>query len=245
MLPFILACRLLHYPDVPAATKQQLSSCLADLFIKLLQTAAAQQAQQPQEWLKSGCSLFLRATTRSPEFQADPLLPLLPKDATAVLHWVDTHLIDSSDAAGVVTSGTRGSGNQGSYPTSNGHVAMPHMPDTPFAASATVGGRGGVVATANGVAPLPSTRQQSPGHASNRQLLNDDKIYLLISKLVITASTSVGYSRLGVSAGQLPDDIIDGDKSSLPDPLLLCRLLTWSCSRVKVALQRLLQPAGN
>lgn len=171
------------------------------------------------------------------------MLPLLTEDATSMLQWLRQNFMPASAA---VNSSTR------------------HF-------------------SANGIAPASSAAASAGQQPAVQLPWTDDKFYLLMSKLVLTATSSPpeavvdtvtasfapaglqspsaappavsanGRSTAGATANgakpsvgwaTLPQNN-DSAKFSAVDPELLCDLLEWSSTKVKLALQQLLGQSGK
>lgn len=231
--------------STPSAAKQQLSKAFLQLLQQLITAASKQQAARSNIWVKTGCNLLLRALTRSPQFLCDPMLPLLPEDAYSMLTWL-RELSMGSKATGVSSAGSAA--------------------EVPSASSTA-----GAAAAQQSVAKL---------------VWRDDKFYLLVTKLLITATGLLPEDALAAAAAAayqesgepMPPSTVEAEAAangrhavgttanghkaatvgwaSLPnsngvtqssnmDPQLLCDLLEWSSTKVKLALQQLLGHAGT
>lgn len=238
---------------------------MQQLLQELFVTAGQQQAPLDPAWVKSGCNLLLRALTRSPQFVADPELPLLPEAALATLAWLKAHTLEGAGAMAAAATTSAAPGRRSS-----------------------AGGSGSTAVAAGAPALVQGVR--SP---QGQLLLRDDKVYLLLTKLILTATgapaavaaavanaadvaegqsftppsaapaaeKSDGGTERSVnrSSGQrgvqwaagTPPDSADGTAAaaaghgpgtaSIRDPALLCQLLEWSSSKVRLAMQQLLE----
>jgi hypothetical protein len=237
---------------LPLACKQQLSTAVQELLQALFIAVGVQTDALGSAWVKSGANLLLRALTRSPQFVRDPELPLLPDSAVAALRWLRHASLMRQGGAGSSGGGAAAAGALGDSSGSGGG-----------------------------------------GAASGMMLIaRDDKVYLLITKLVLTATgtpcavaaavsnastvagmaaaraASLGGSDAATHASPAPAAAADsgdsGDSSSnvrwagaaaanaggaagfqgVRDPALICQLLEWSSSKVRLAMQQLLEPTG-
>jgi hypothetical protein len=218
---------------LPAAVKQQVSRGIADLLVSLLEHAQQQELPVTPFWLKSGCNLLLRALTRTDPFSNNPQLPLLPEDALKVLTWIDGNLA-AKDAS-----------NQ---ENSNGKW---YAADTN--GSAANGAAGGVGHGTGGDSPgviepaLAADAATARKAAHSNLLERDDKLYLLASKLAVTAfaeNHSVGSSSSSSSNVLSPGSGSSSRVKQAKELAMLARLLSWSSNLVKGALERLISLQG-
>ncbi|GBF91892.1 hypothetical protein Rsub_04997 [Raphidocelis subcapitata] len=203
------ARRLVGSPAaLPPGLQQQLSSALRRALSGLFEAALEHQARAAADaaaapridpaWAASGANLLLRAVTREEPFASGAPLPLLPEDAAALL-------ASLAPRAPPPPPPSRA-------PSANGAAPQPRR------SSADGGGgrkqkQGGAQAQA---AAAAQAQAQLPA------LLRDDKIYLLVSKLVATAA---------------PSPSVRGGAALTP-------LLGWSSGAVRHALEALVRPAG-
>ena len=222
----LLVCRMMGSAGFPAAVKQQVSPSIANLLVALLEEAQQQDLPVTPNWLKSGCNLLLRALTRTDAFSTNPQLPLLPEDALKVLTWIDENLaakdVSSREEGRWYTDDAHSNGNaaKGAAGAGSDDIAAGVTAIKPSSAAAAVRGTGSAV-----------------------QLLEkDDKLYLLASKLAVTAfadSSSSNGGHLGSGGGS--SSMVKRAK----DLAMLARLLSWSSNLVKGALERLINMQGE
>jgi hypothetical protein len=253
------------------------------LLQALFATAAQQPLEQHSSWIKSSCNLLLRALTRSPQFITDPVLPLLPGDALGLLSWLNATGMGTRAAA--ATAGHASAGTPGDVALSNGSmqqhgVSEPDADDAAHSSSPFATGED------------QSLAQQQQQYGAGKLLLRDDKVYLLLTKLIITAT---GLSPEAAAAAAAAHDAADADvtdstpassshgaaaavangsatsrtvaftrplaptpasaagagnssdssSASISDPGLLIQLLEWSSTKVKLAMQLLLDAGGE
>uniref|UniRef100_A0A383V936 1-phosphatidylinositol 4-kinase n=1 Tax=Tetradesmus obliquus TaxID=3088 RepID=A0A383V936_TETOB len=272
--------RALRCPSIPKAAQQQLSSAVQQLLQALFATAAQQPLEQHSSWIKSSCNLLLRALTRSPQFISDPMLPLLPADALRLLSWLNATAMGTTAAA--TAAATAGSGavavRNGGSASSNGNMQHSRTADDDAARSSS-----------SPFAAGEELAQQQQQYGAGKLLLRDDKVYLLLTKLIMTAT---GLSPEGAAAAAAARDAADADadgvataasgystaaangsalrsvafseplaqpaaatsalagnsgsssSASISDPGLLIQLLEWSGTKVKLAMQQLLDAGG-
>ncbi|KAF8068220.1 PI4KA1 [Scenedesmus sp. PABB004] len=202
-------------PATPPSAAAALSSAVEALLQGLFVAAAAQPVEQLAGWMKCGANLLLRALTRSPQFVADPLLPLLPRDAAGTLAWLNRTAMATRAAA---TSG--GGGHSG-------------------------GGRAAAAAAAAAAAVANGPLQPQAGAGGGQLLLRDDKFYLLLAKLILTATGLSPEAAAGAAAAPPAVALANGHGAGAGcDPGLLCELLEWSSSKVKLSMEQLLKPSG-
>eukprot|EP00878_Enallax_costatus_P012821 GHUV01013388.1.p1 GENE.GHUV01013388.1~~GHUV01013388.1.p1 ORF type:complete len:2087 (+),score=705.77 GHUV01013388.1:215-6475(+) len=239
--------KTLHDHSMPRSAQQQLSKAVLHLLQQLYTAASKEQAARSSNWAKTGCNLLLRALTRSPRFVSDPTLPLLPEDANSMLQWL----------------------KQSSMPAPTAADSSSNQPNASGLRADAVGTAGGAAAAAG----------QQP---ASLLAWRDDKFYLLVTKLVLTATglpqegtaptvaPSFGAAASQPSSSTQPAAMANGHSTSvatangvkasvgwatLPhsngtakpmfvDPGLLCDLLEWSSTKVKLALQQLLGHSG-
>jgi hypothetical protein len=254
------------------------------LLQALFATAAQQPLEQHSSCIKSSCNLLLRALTRSPQFISDPMLPLLPGDALGLLSWLDATAMGTkaaTAAAGRASADAAHDGaialSNGGGASSNGNMQCSSGADSDVAHSSSPFATGEEQALA----------QQQQQYGAGKLLLRDDKVYLLLTKLVMTAT---GLSSEAAAAAAAVHDEADGDadnpaavdghgaaaangtaarsvafskplapaaastaygggssssSASISDPGLLIQLLEWSGTKVKLAMQQLLDASGK
>jgi hypothetical protein len=289
----LFSCRALRCPSIPKAAQQQLSSAVQSLLQALFATAAQQPLEQHSSWIKSSCNLLLRALTRSPQFITDPMLPLLPGDAIGLLSWLNatglgTRAGAAAAAAAAGHAAARAQGGNGpcNVALSNGNMQQHSVSAQDDADDAAHSNS----PFATGDEQLLAQQQQQYG--AGKLLLRDDKVYLLLTKLIITAT---GLSPEAAAAAAAAHDAADADVDSTPassghgaavangsatsrtvaftrplvptpasaaaaagaghssdsssasisDPGLLIQLLEWSSTKVKLAMQQLLDAGGE
>jgi hypothetical protein len=258
--------------------QQELSQAVKLLLEQLLSTVTQQQQQlTTSSWVKSGCNLLLRALTRSVQFIEDPILPLLPADAFETLKWLQHTSMGTraqpETAVALVNSAADGS-------NSSDAGACDRISASGPAIASVADGHG----------------SSSTGSASaGRILLRDDKVYLLLTKLVFTATGMPAASFdpqdtyvqpvHAQRAADVSSHHSDNSNAAVPaaaaapaanganrsvvwsstlttaaagrhhhhqhhsqgicSPGALHELLEWSSSKVKQAMQQLLEPEGS
>jgi hypothetical protein len=267
---------MLRCLSISRAAQQQLSSAVKQLLQALFATAAQQPLEQHSSWIKSSCNLLLRALTRSPQFISDPMLPMLPGDAMGLLSWLNATAMGTSAAA--TAAGHHSAGSAGSGAVSNGSLLYSSMPDGD-----------GDAAHSNSPCATGDEQvlaQQRQQYGAGKLLLRDDKVYLLLTKLIITATglspeaaaaaaaanyatdaggamastaaangaaaRSVSFSKPpavppagGFTAHGGGNSSGSNSSASISDPGLLIELLEWSGTKVKLAMQQLLEAGGE
>lgn len=166
---------------LPAAAAQRLSEAVSGLLRSLYNTVAAQQLDSHTQWVKSGANLLLRALTRSPHFAADPVLPLLPAHALELLRWINLTVAATQQLQQQRPSAVGMMGAAASAAKAHGTAARP------TAHSSAGGGGGGSNSGSSATADHQPLPQQLSGQGM-MLLRTDDKVYLLLTKLVITAT---------------------------------------------------------
>jgi hypothetical protein len=225
-------CRAIRSAAVPEAAKLQLSTAVQDLLKQLFTTVAQQWVTQSPDWDKSGCYLLLRALTRSQQFIDDPGVPVLPAAAVETLRWVQQHVLGAQSPADTAALKEQA-------------LQMPAQDDKPFLLLTRL------VLTATGApAAVAEAAAESDGTG----------YYSAISAAVSAAAVQtngqsassvkwsdapgVAQSAAGTGSSNVPNGGAGGTSVGVRDPALLVGLLEFSSTKVKLALQRLLEPSG-
>lgn len=228
-------------PTVPDASKQHLSSAVQELFNQLFITVTQEQFAQQPGWDRCGCYLLLRALTRSQQFRQDPGLPILPSAAVETLRWLKQHVLGA---------------HAGRDAAAQQPARLPVQDDKPFllmtrlvltatgapaavaAAAAELDGSGYYSAISSAISA--AAVKGAPG--SNVRFSDHTDM--------VGSDASVGHAAAGVNGLAHSRDAdaaaaaAAAASACVRDPVLLCELLDWSSTKVKLALQRLLEPSG-
>lgn len=217
---------------MPEAAKVQLSSAVQGLLKQLFTTVAQQRVTQSSDWDKCGCYLLLRVLTRSQQFLDDPGIPMLPAAAVETLQWVRQHVLGAQSAAEAASLKEQA-------------LQIPVQDDKPFLLLTRL------VLTATGA---PAAVAEAAAES------NGTGYYSAISAAVSAAATqangqSVSSVKWSDTPGVTQRPAVHTDSSSVArggvggssvgvrDPALLVDLLEFSSTKVKLALQRLLEPS--
>lgn len=240
------ACRALRSASVPEAAKQQLSHAVQDLLKQLFSTVAQQSSPDPS-WDKCGCYLLLRALTRSQQFLQDPGLPVLALDAVDTLRWVKQHVLGVQGGLQEAAAAAEAARQAGKLPAQDDKpfllltrlvLTATWAPAAVSAAAAESDGTGYYSAIS---AAVSSAAERSHGDSGGGVKWSDAADIAGPAGVAVAAAAAangVSDSGRAVAAAGAPPN------GSVRDPVLLCELLEWSSTRVKLALQRLFEPSG-
>jgi hypothetical protein len=218
---------------VPEASKLQISSAVQDLLKQLFTTVAQQRVTQSPEWDKCGCYLLLRALTRSQQFIDDPGMPMSPAAAVATLRWVRQHVLGAQSPADAAALKEQ-------------VVQMPAQDDKPFLllTRLVLTATGAPAAVAEAAADSDGTRYYSAISAAVSAAASQANGQSVPS---VKWSDTPGVSQRaagGTDSSSVARGGGAGSSVGVRDPALLVDLLEFSSAKVKLALQRLLEPSG-
>jgi hypothetical protein len=227
--------------SVPDASKQELSSAVQDLLKQLFTTVTPEQSAQQPGWDRCGCYLLLRALTRSQQFLQDPGLPILPSAAVEALRWLKQHVLGA---------------HAGKDAAAHLPARLPVQDDKPFLllTRLVLTATGAPAAVAAAAAELDGVGYyaaiSSAVSAAAVKGVHGSSVHWSDTTDMPGPSGSTGHIGAGVNGlahSRDADAAAAGAAAAsacVRDPVLLCELLDWSSTNVKLALQRLLEPSG-
>jgi hypothetical protein len=229
-------------PTVPDTSKQQLSSAVQDLFKQLFITVTQEQPAQQPGWDRCGCYLLLRALTRSQQFLHDPGLPILPSAAVETLRWLKQHVLGAQagkDAAVQLTARLPAQDDKPFLLLTRLVLTATGAPAAVAAAAAELDGAGyySAIYSAVSAAAVKGAPGSSVRWSDTTDMAGPDGS---------ARRTAVGVN--GLAHGRDADAAAAAAAAAsacVRDPVLLCELLEWSSTKVKLALHRLLEPSGT
>lgn len=241
----MLSCRAMRSPVVPESAKQQLSSAVQDLLQQLFSTVVQERSNQQPDWDKCGCYLLLRALTRSQQFLQDPGLPVLPRAALETLRWVKAHVLGGKAEAGLDPAVV---GNIGLLSAQDDKpfllltrlvLTATGAPAAVAAAAAESDGTGyySAISAAVSAAAVKGASGGGVRWSDATDMAGQPEL----SNQASAGINGVGHRRDAEAAAAAAA----AASAVVGDPALLCELLDWSANKVKLALQRLLEPAGE
>lgn len=235
--------RVVRSPVVPASAKQQLSRAVQDLLQQLFTTVTQDSCSQQPGWDRCGCYLLLRALTRSQQFLQDPGLPVLPEAAVSTLKWVKQRVLGTSTRQDSLQQAAHLSA-QDDKPfllLTRLVLTATGAPAAVAAAAAESDGAGYYAAIASAVSAAATKGSAAPGSGVRWSDAADTGG---------PSEAAVAGAAGAANGSRHRNDVADAAAAAagsacVRDPELLCELLDWSGTKVKLALQRLLEPAGG
>jgi hypothetical protein len=239
----VFACRVMRSPVVPASAKQQLSRAVQDLLQQLFTAVTQDRCTQAPGWDRCGCYLLLRALTRSQQFLLDPGLPVLPEAAVSTLKWVKQCLLGPSSTRQESMQQAAHLSAQDDKPfllLTRLVLTATGAPAAVAAAAAESDGAGYYAAIASAVSAGAIKGAAAPGSGVRWSDTGP-------GDAAAAAAAAGGANGSRHRGGDVADAAAAAAAGSacVRDPELLCELLDWSGTKVKLALQRLLEPTGG